>query len=444
MGGAPLHWPPPAGSLIDVSRPSLLQVPGLPTLVVSHLPQARSISLLLLVRVGSRDDPPGLEGMAHLLEHMLFQGTRRHPGAREVVTALDRVGGDLNAETDRECTGLAAQVPAGHLELAVASLADLVEAPLLRSRDLAKERQVVKEEIAVYEDSPEDFVHDLLRRAAWSSHPLSHTELGDEESVSRIHTVQLRSFLHRHYVVESMVLSVAGRTEARAVLDAARRVPWPRGSAVPRSQAPPGPQAEALLDEQDTEETHIALAVPALPLSHPKRSALLLLNDLLGGSMTSRLFQELREVRGLVYDIESELDLLSDCGLWTVSTSVRPERAAEALRLVGYELGRLARGQIRDDELEHIRGHHLGAVELYLESPLNLAEIQGRTWFLEGRLLDEEAQRQEVEAVTLEEMRSLAGRLLLPERVSLALVGPDHPIEAMGRALSSCWQTGGS
>lgn len=424
-----------------MSSPVCLQLPGRPTLLVSPQPHASSVSVLLVVRAGSREDPPGREGMAHLLEHMVFQGTRRRPAPLEVVAALDRVGGELNAETDRECTTYSVQVPPEALELAVAGLADLVEAPLLRANDLAKERLVIEEEIAQYEDAPEDLVQELLRQAAWGTHPLAHCELGSQETVGAIQVRHLREFLQQRYRAERMVLSVAGRTTPEAVARAAGSVPWP-GAASRSDGRPPAPHVPArqnLLDEQDTEETHIALAVPALPLGDPDVPALLLLNDLLGGSMTSRLFQEVREKRGLAYDIESELDLLSDTGLWSVSTGVRPERGAEALRVIGHTLGQLARGRIEQDELDHARGHFLGASMIYLEHHRNLAEWQARYLLLQGAVPDAETRRRALQAVTLEQARALAARLLTPQRLILSVVGPQTSIDPLRRALLSCW-----
>ncbi|MBM4318444.1 MAG: insulinase family protein, partial [Deltaproteobacteria bacterium] len=339
------------------------------------------------------------------------------------------------------------------LELAVASLADLVESPLLRASDLLKERMVIAEEIAQYEDAPEDFVQELLRQAAWGEHPLAHCELGSLESVDAIQVRHLRSFCAQHYRLPQMVLAVGGQSNPELVARTAASISWPSGGQGggqeggrtgrdgqrARRQPVPGPVRLCLLDEQDTEETHIALAVPALPLGHPEVPALMLLNDLLGGCMTSRLFQEVREKRGLAYDIESELDLLSDAGLWTVYTGVRPERAAQALRVIGRELGQVAQGKFTQDELDHARGHLLGASMLYLEHHRNLVEWQARHLLLQGAVPDIEARRRRLQEVSLAEARELAARLLDPQRLILTVVGPQTSIDPLRRALLSCW-----
>ena len=424
-----------------MSHAELIRHPGLPALVITPQPHASSISVVLLVRAGSRDDPPHREGMAHLVEHMVFQGTRRRPAPHQVVAALDRVGGELNAETDRECTSYYVQLPPAHLELAVDSLADLVEAPLFLEQALTKEKRVVREEIAQFLDTPEDFVQELLRRGLWGEHPLAHCELGDEDSVARIKTRHLRQFLADHYRPEQMVLSVAGATTPEAVLAAARQVPWPAagGSAPPPRPVPTVPPGQQLQENEDTEETHLALAFPALPLGDPDVPALILLNAMLGGCMTSRLFQEVREKRGLAYDVDSELDLLSDGGLWSVSTGVRPERAAEALRVIGHQLGLLAQGRFEQEELDHARGHSLGTSLLWFEHHRNLADWQARHLLLQGQLGDAARRQRELEAVDLAQAREVAQRLLDPARLVLAVVGPDDDLPALHRALLGCW-----
>lgn len=416
-----------------------LRRPGLPALVVTPIPGARSVGVVLVVRVGSRSDPEGMAGMAHLLEHMVFQGTRLRPDPMSIVAALDRVGGDLNAHTDRECTTFSAHVPVGHLRLAIEVIADLATGALLRASDLRKEREVVHDEIAVYEDSPEELVQDMLRADAWQGHPLAHTELGSVESLERITARDLRAFMRQHFGWDRMVLGVAGCTTQEEVLQAAAAVPWPTGGP-PQQQAPPGPVVRGLrCEQQDTEEVHLALAVRSPPQQHPDLAPLLLANDLLGGSMVSRLFHELREARGLVYGVDSEIEALTDAGLWSVSTSVRPRHAAEALRAVGHELRRLAAGDVGPDDLEHARGHLIGSGELALEPPQHMADWQARTLCLQGRIPDIPQRRAKYEAVTLEGLHKACATYLDPSRCSLALVGPVGSSQAMERALLGGW-----
>jgi len=397
---------------------------------------------VLVARVGSRCDPRGKEGMAHLLEHMVFQGTRRRPDPMSIVAAVDRVGGDLNAHTDRECTTFSAHVPAGNLRLAVEVLADLVCSPLLRGSDLRKEREVVHDEIAVYEDSPEELVEDLLRLQAWQRHPLAHTELGSAGSLEAITARDLKAFAARHLGWGRMALAVAGAATPEEVLAAAEAVSWPEGGAVPAHTPPAAPSGGLICDRQETEEIHLALAVQAPRQRHPDLAPLLLANDLLGGSMVSRLFHELRERRGLVYGVDSEIDALTDSGLWTVATSVRPRHAGEALRAIGHELGRLAAGDLADADLQHARGHLIGAGELSLEAPLHMADWQARTLCLQGKVPDLAKRRRRYEAVSLAAVHGSCATYLSSANPVLALVGPVETPEALERALLGGWEAG--
>ncbi len=411
--------------------------PGLPTVVVTRLDHAMSVAMTLVVRAGSRDDPPGQEGMAHLLEHMVFQGTRRRPSALAVVSGVDRFGGELNAHTDRECTTFHAHVPAQRAPEALQVLVELVSEPLLRREDLDKERGVVAEEISVYEDAPDDYVHDLLREAAWKGHPLAHSELGSLESIQGVRAKDLRGFLHTNYTKDRMVLSVAGAVDPTGLMEEVASRKWPGIAQAARADHRVPPRVDrgrVVTDYQETEETHVALGFPIGGIRDPDLPTLLLLEDLLGGSMTSRLFQTLRERWGLVYDVETELDLLSDTGLLTISTGVQPEQAARAMRLLAFELKALAEGRVTDRELEHAKGHYLGSMLLQLEHPVNLSEWQARYLSLAGQTANLDIRAARVRAVTREDLARVAEAVLSPDRVSMAIIGPHRDFGNLQRA----------
>ncbi len=293
--------------------------------VTERMPSVRSVSLGFWVLAGSRDERRNISGASHFLEHLLFKGTERR-SAQEIAESFDAVGGDVNAFTAREYTCFYARVLDGDLEMAVDHLADMVQHSVIRSADLDAERQVILEEIHMHEDSPEDVVHDLYTQTLWPDHPLGRPILGTVDTVGSATRASVRRFYARHYVPGNLVIAAAGNLRhddlvdmVRARMDVGRRL-GPRSTSVWNLRAPgrsPKPSGKHLVKRRKTEQAHICLGTNGLSRNDPDRFAFLIVNTALGGGMSSRLFQEIRERRGLAYTVYSYHAQYTEAGLFS-------------------------------------------------------------------------------------------------------------------------------
>jgi predicted Zn-dependent peptidase len=337
------------------------------TVATEHVPGTRSVAAGVWVGVGARDEPTSLSGASHFLEHLLFKGTAQR-SARDISQTIDRHGGDINAFTTKEYTAYYCRLPARHASTAIELLGDVVTSPALRDTDVETERHVILEEIAMDDDSPDDVAHRVFGEQIFPDHPLGLDTAGSPDTVRAIKPGDVRSFFAQRYTAGSMFVSVAGPLDHDGMLALVRpafdRV-CPGDGRSPRQ--PPGVVAgnEAVAD--DTEQVQLVIGGRAFDRADPDREALDVVNHVLGGGLSSRLFEEIRERRGLVYSVYSSLALYSDCGVWTVSAGAQPRHADEVLTLIRAEIDRLLAEGITDDELEIATGYLTGAYELGLE-----------------------------------------------------------------------------
>lgn len=398
-------------------------------LLSESVPGVRSVAFGVWVGVGSRDEPASRAGASHYLEHLLFKGTARRD-AQQISAALDSVGGELNAFTTKEQTCFYARVLDTDLPLAVDVVIDMVAASLLRAADVDSERNVILEEIAMHEDEPADAVHDELAAAVWPASPLGRPVLGSRESIRRASRAAIAGHYRRHYTPESLVVTAAGHLDHARLLravqaglrragltgtaEAARnRVVGRRPSFVPALRVVPRP----------TEQANLLLAAEGLASSDPRRFALSVLNAALGGGMSSRLFTEIREKRGLVYSVASFLENYADTGLFAVYAGCAPAKADAVLELVRAELAKVAERGITREELARAKGQLAGGLVLGLEdtgsrmSRLGKSELVYAEWRGVDEVLDS------IRAVTLDDVAELAANLLAAPP-ALAAVGP--------------------
>jgi len=375
---------------------------------------------------GSRDESPGLEGAAHFLEHMVFKGTARR-GAREIAASLERVGGSLDAFTGKETTCFYARCLAEDLELAADVLTDLVSGPRLDADDVERERSVVVEEQRGVLDAPEDLVGDLAMESLWPGHPMGNPILGTEASLARVNAVALGGFHRVAYAARRLVVSVTGSVDpdrVEAVLTP--RLTLPGGGN--RDRKPPAERdSELLLLRRDAAQTHLVLHTGAPAYGDPARLAVQLLAEILGGGMSSRLFQSIREDLGLAYSVAAFSDHFEDCGQFGIALAVNPERAAEALARTHTEIERLLRDGLEPGELAagvaQIRGSLIMGEESLTNRMFRLAMAEAR-----GRGMETVADRVAAyEAVTEADVLEAARRLFAPGRGSLTAVGPSEP-----------------
>jgi len=385
----------------------------------------RSVAVGVWAAQGVVHEAPSVMGASHMLEHMVFKGTARR-SAREIALSLESVGGSLDAYTSREHTSYQARVLDLHLPLAVEVLADLVRDPLLREEDLILERDVVLEEISMVEDTPEDLVFDLHGEALWRGHPYGHPILGTRETVTGLTPEVLRDLHGERYCASNLVVAAAGSLEHDAVLaevDARFRT-LPAGQPSHGIGAPEDARDGMLHVERASAQTHVVAAGPAMPHADPRRYALILLSQALGGGMSSRLFQRIREELGLAYAVYSFHAFYRSAGTLGVYLGTRPETAGAAVDAVREEMTELAGNGLPEDELDRVRAQVKGQLTLALESTgarlhrLAAAALHGEPL----RSLDESLRR--YDAVGRDEVAAVAAQVLDPDRHLFLSLGP--------------------
>ncbi|MGV3759382.1 MAG: M16 family metallopeptidase [Actinomycetota bacterium] len=392
-------------------------------IVTETMPEARSVSLGAWVRVGGRDEPAELSGASHFLEHLLFKGTEVR-GAREIAEAVDAVGGEMNAFTSREHTAYYARLPHAHLGLGVEILGDVLTAPALRVAEVEAERQVIVEEILMNLDAPDDRVHTLLSQALFAEHPLGRDVLGDRASVEAITRDAIAGFFDRWYRPATMVLAAAGRLDHEAVVEAVATAFGDRTGGERPDRDPPGPlEPTVVVEHDDTEQANLCLGWRSLPVDHDDRWALAVANQILGGGMASRLFQEVRESRGLAYAVYSHTSGYADAGYLSIYCGTAPERAAEALAVIDGVVEDLLAGGVTEREREVAAGYLEGSMLLGLEDTGGRMGRIGRGLVQRDELttIDEHVRR--LRSVTRDDVAAVLHHVLTGPRV-LAAVGP--------------------
>jgi len=393
-----------------------------------------------MVAVGSRHEDAATSGISHFVEHMVFKGGARYPTARDVSEAIEGVGGVLNAATDREATVFWTRVPAAKLDVAVSVLADMLLSPALDATEVVKERQVVIEELRMYQDNPQDYVQILFDEVMWPDHPLGWDVAGREETVRTFTAGDCRAHLDAHVLPQTLVISVSGgfQTPAAVEMIDAAIAPWAgarRSLPAPAIAATPAHGPPLRLVRRSAEQANILVGARAPSYNDPDRYVADILNVILGEGMSSRLFLELRERRALVYDVHSFLSRLSDTGVLGIGLACEPRRAATALEAAIAELRRLAEEPVGDAELTKAREYTKGRLLLGLESTSAICEYAGQQLLLQGHILEPDEVVARLEAVDAAQVSALAGRLLV-SGLRAAVVGPFRSEARFAKAIA--------
>jgi predicted Zn-dependent peptidase len=399
--------------------------------VTERMPGVRSVSIGIWVLAGSRDERPAISGHCHFLEHLLFKGTERRT-ALDIAEAFDAVGGDVNAFTAKEYTCYYARVLDRDREMAVEHLADMLQHSTIDAHDLAGEADVILSEIDMHEDSPEDVVHDVFTEALWPGHPLGRPILGTKERIKAATRASVRGFYRRHYVPGRMVVSVAGNVQhdkLLAMLANRMDVGKPLGvrgrsnKELRTHRRAPKPSGANAIKAKKVEQAHLVLGTNGLARTDPDRFAFLIVNTVLGGGMSSRLFQEIREKRGLAYTSYSFHSQYTEAGLFSAYAGTTPSRAVEVLGLMRREVEDVRDGGITPEEFARAKSHVKGSTVLSLEDPSGRMSRLGKSEIAHGEILTLNETLARVEAVTLEDARRVAERVL-SQPMTLAAVGP--------------------
>jgi predicted Zn-dependent peptidase len=393
--------------------------------VTEVVPSVRSVALGLWVRTGSRDETPAQAGVSHFLEHLLFKGTERY-SAIEIAEIFDGLGASVNAATGKESTNLYARFLDTHTEEAFDLLAEMLLGPTYP--DIDSERDVVLEEIAMYEDEPQDKVHDVLDRAVFGGHPLGRRVLGEAEVISSIPVPDIEAYHRSRYTGANIVVAAAGNLEHDAIVELARsHVEPPVASLDGDAGAPPQLDgAQFAFQQKDTEQFHIALGGPGIDRSDDRRYALTILDAVFGGSTSSRLFREVREKRGLAYAVGSYTQQYVDSGLVGLYVGTREDNVEEACGIIGRELASIHTEGITDDELSRAKEHVKGRMVLSSESTAARMGRIGKALLFDMPLLTLDELIERVDAVTGEEVAELARELYAPEALSAAAIAPNE------------------
>ena len=398
--------------------------------ITETLGGVRSVSIGFWIGAGSRDEDASRAGLSHFLEHLLFKGTRSY-SAQEIAEIFDGLGGELNAATTREYTVVYARIMDEHLETAMDVMTDMVFAPTLS--DLDSEREVVLEEIAMYEDTPQDLVHDLITTAVFGDHPLGRPVIGTVDVISTVSRRRVGAFHRGRYVGSNIVVAAAGNVEHGSFADLCRRMaekkaapPVRAPKARPAMVTPPAPSLA--FQTKDTEQYHVCLAAPGIPRSDRRRFTASILDSILGGSASSRLFQEIREKRGLAYSVYTFASLYADTGEIGVYVGTREENLATCLEIVAREFADIAGGGIGAAELRRAKENLKGRIMLSMESTSTRMSRLGKSVITDTELLSLDRILAEIEAVDLDGVASLAAGLLEPEGLSAAGIGPSEEL----------------
>jgi predicted Zn-dependent peptidase len=408
-----------------VSKHELSRLPTGERVISERVPGVRSVALGFWVGAGSRDEPDSRAGVSHFIEHLLFKGSSRY-NAQEIAELFDELGGELNAATSRETTMVYARVPDDRLEPALDVIADMLYRPTFD--DVDSEREVVLEEIAMVEDTPHDLVHDLASASVFGTHPLGRPVIGRADVISSVSRRALASYHRRAYAPEHLVLAAAGnvRHDKLVALLKERNETNADGSIPARKPVRRLPGPNVRFQRKDTEQYHVCLSAPGISRPDERRFAASILDAIVGGSASSRLFQEIREKRGMAYSVYSYASQYSDTGQIGFYVGTREENLATCLEIAVAELADIAAGNVRPGELARAKANLEGRLLLSLESTSNRMTRLGKATVTETPLLSVEELVERLDAVTGDEVAALARELLAPEKLSAAGIGPDE------------------
>ena len=388
----------------------------------------RSVALGLWVRTGSRDEAPQEAGVSHFLEHLLFKGTERH-SAIEISELFDGMGAATNAATSKESTYLHARFLDEHTDEAFQLLSEMLVAPALPPDEVDSEREVVLEEIAMYEDEPQDRVHDVLARAVHGDHPLGRRVLGDAHVIGSIPVPEIARYHHDRYTRPNIVVAAAGHLDHDAIAELAQvhlGVPAGEPNRIAENGDAVGSAPRFLFYPKETEQYHICFGGSGIHRADDRRFALAVLDAIFGGSTSSRLFREVREKRGLAYAVGSYTEQYADTGMVAMYVGTRGENVGEACEIIGRELGSLRDEGVTPDELARAKEHVKGRMVLSLESTAARMTRIARSILFEVPLLSLDEMLERIERVTAGDIEALTAELYDPERLSAACIGPEQ------------------
>lgn len=405
------------------------------TILSEEIPHVRSVAVGFWVDVGSRDEFNENNGVSHFIEHMMFKGTSRRT-AKQIAEALDAVGGQLNAFTTKEYTCYYARVLDEHFGLAVDLLSDMLFESKFEMQDIDRERNVIIEEIKMYEDAPDELVHDIFASSMWQGHALGRPIIGTAEVIAELSREEILKFYNTYYNPGRMVVSVAGNISHEEVVNKLRPVlETKKERAQARQMTVPNPHREIVCRGKDTEQVHLCVGTPGLYLDHEKIYVFQIINTILGGGLSSRLFQEIREQRGLVYSVYSYHSSYHDAGLFCVYAGLSKQNVDEVLNLIFKQVGDIQNNGVKEEELQRAKDQLKGNLFLSLENVNTRMSRLGKSQLYLGKVVSPDEIVSRIYKVTARDIQELALEMLKPDKFSLATIGTWEDSGSLDRAL---------
>lgn len=403
----------------------LTKLPSGLRIVSEHIPHVQTVTIGFWVKCGTYCEQDNEQGLSHFLEHMFFKGSKKR-SARAIVEAFDDVGGEVNAYTTKEYTCFYAKVIDEHLALAVDVLADMLAQPLFAEADVEREKQIVLEEISLYEDAPDEIIHDKLADTIWPHHPLGRPILGTRESITGITHHTLWSFYRCHYVPESIVISAAGNVQHDLLVKMIEdSFPLQAGETCAIEENTNFPYSEKVnIIERPIEQLHLCIGFPGLSWRDKDIYAMNMMNNILGAGMSSRLFQGIREDLGLAYNIYCYSASFVSAGYFAIYAGLSTRNAELLVQTVGKELASMRASVVTEAEINRARQQVKGSLVMGLESTANRMSRMGRGFLLVGKVLDTAEILGRIEAVTVDDIRALAQRVFSMEQSTICALGP--------------------
>lgn len=392
--------------------------------ITEPMPAVRSAAVGVWISTGSRVEKPSENGISHFIEHMLFKGTARRT-AEDIAREVDGIGGHLDAFTGRELVGYTTKVLDEHIPIAFDVLADMLQHPKFDDEEIEKEKGVILEELKMEHDNAESLLHDVFMGKFWSRHPLGRPIIGNRRTIQSFEADQLREHHRKYYSPANMVITAAGSLRHDELVEVANRHfgGLAKGGTVAKTTAPVAAAAITMKNKRSLQQVHVCVGVPAYPATHRLRFASYTLNLVLGGGMSSRLFQNIRERQGLAYSIFSELNMYRDTGMLAVYAGTSTKSVRALVDGVVGEFRRIKREPLTAEELRHAKDHIKGSLMLSLESTGSRMSNLAKQWLTYGRFYELDEIIEMVEAVKAEEVMEVAADLLCGEKISLALLG---------------------
>ncbi len=391
------------------------------------MPYMKSVAIVFGIKVGSRYEKRENSGISHLIEHMLFKGTRKRPNTLEISQAIEGVGGEINAATSKEITQIYTRIPMEKFKIALEVMADLLANSLFREEDLEKEKLIIVEEIKKYEDLPEELVELFLDQILWGNHPLGRTILGKERVIKKLQREDLLTFLKQFYRPNNIVISIAGNIKIYEVIAQIKKYFLEIEGGRIKDYLPVQINQQNMrikVKTKKSKQAHLAFGFPGISRLDPRRYALDLLDIILGSGLSSRLFQEIRVKKGLAYDIHSYIQYFNDAGSFSIYAGIETSRLNETLQAVIEELIKIKENRIPEEELNKAKEMYKGALSLSLESTLSRAFWWGNRILFYNKPISFQEVKKRIDEVAIEDIQNLAQDIFSSQKINLSLVGP--------------------